>query len=387
MREISTLAFEKAVEQCMEEQVDFILIAGDFFNTTLPSLDLLKRVTAKLRELKEKGIPVYVVPGSHDFSVSGKTMLDVLENAALLSNVLKGEEVDGKLKLHFTVDKKTGAKITGMLGRRGELEKSYYLHLLREHLEQEGGYKIFLFHSAIEELKPKELEAVASCPLSMLPRNFSYYAGGHVHTVMQKHLQGYGCIAYPGPLFPCNFAELEKLGGGGYYLVEDGKGEWKPIQIYNVLSLSMDAQHKTPKEVEEELSAAIKGKEFNRTIVTIRVAGCLREGKPSDINFKEIFQHLYEHGAYFVMKNTSHLTTKEFEEIAVAQSTIEELEKKLIQEHLGQATLPGIPNQEQLIQSMMQALSTESGEEESKAEFEERMRTLVLEVLGMSRKA
>ena len=35
----------------------------------------------------------------------------------------QAEEVeDGKLKLNFTIDKKTGVKITGMLGKRGALE-------------------------------------------------------------------------------------------------------------------------------------------------------------------------------------------------------------------------------------------------------------------------
>ena len=34
-------------------------------------------------------IEVYVIPGSHDFSPSGKTMLDVLENSGLVINVNK----------------------------------------------------------------------------------------------------------------------------------------------------------------------------------------------------------------------------------------------------------------------------------------------------------
>ena len=79
---------------------------------------------------------------------------------------------DGKLRLDFTVDKKTGAKITGILGKRGALEKTYYEKLVTEHLEQEDGYKIFLFHSGIDELKPKDMENIISQPLSLLPRGF-----------------------------------------------------------------------------------------------------------------------------------------------------------------------------------------------------------------------
>ena len=130
LRDISTKAFVKAINECIEEKVDFVLIAGDLFNTSLPALDNLKSATTKLKQLNDLGIPVYIVAGSHDFSPSGKTILDVLEEAGLLINVARGEDVEGRLKLNFTIDKKTGAKITGLLGRKGSLEKSYYESLI-----------------------------------------------------------------------------------------------------------------------------------------------------------------------------------------------------------------------------------------------------------------
>src|SRR3989338_3660590 len=121
LRDTSTLAFVKAIDKCVKEKVEFILIAGDLFNTSFPRLDNLKAVVSKFRQLKDLDIPVYIVPGSHDYSASGKTILDVLEEAGLFFNVFKGAAEDGKLKLMFTVDKKTGAKLTGMLGKRNSM--------------------------------------------------------------------------------------------------------------------------------------------------------------------------------------------------------------------------------------------------------------------------
>lgn len=138
LRNIAAQAFERAIDLCVEKNVDFILIAGDLFNTSLPSVDGLKIVVKKLKELKDINIPVYLIAGSHDFSPSGKTMLDVLENAGLFVNVAKGEDVDGKLKLNFTIDEKTGAKITGLLGKKGGLEKGYYEELLRGGIGKRG---------------------------------------------------------------------------------------------------------------------------------------------------------------------------------------------------------------------------------------------------------
>src|SRR3989338_10670782 len=215
-----TEAFLKSADMCFEKNVDFILISGDFFNTSLPSIDNLKDVVKKLKETNDGGIPVYAIAGSHDFSPTGKTILDVLENAGLLTNVMKGSVVDNKLQLRFTADEKTGAKITGIIGRKGMLERKYFDSLIKENLEAEEGFKIFMFHTAVSEFKPQGLEKMDSTPLSAFPKNFSYYAGGHVHEPYVKQQPGYGTIANTGPLFPNNFREIEKLGCGGFYIVE-----------------------------------------------------------------------------------------------------------------------------------------------------------------------
>ena len=51
-------------------------------------------------------------------------MLDIIEEAGLVINVSKGEAIDGNLKLKFTIDKKTGVKLTGILGKMGGLGKN-----------------------------------------------------------------------------------------------------------------------------------------------------------------------------------------------------------------------------------------------------------------------
>src|SRR5574341_844452 len=133
LRDANTKSFRMAIEKCLQEKVDFILISGDLFNTAVPGIDSLRMAVQQLKKVKDAGIPVYYIAGSHDFSPSEKTMLDVLEYAGLAVNVAKGEELpDNRIKLHFTVDKKTGAKITGMLGKKGGLEKGYYYHLAKE---------------------------------------------------------------------------------------------------------------------------------------------------------------------------------------------------------------------------------------------------------------
>ena len=107
LRMLGAQAFCRAIDLCIEKSVDFVLIAGDLFNTSLPPIDSLKTAAGKLKELKDKNIPAYLISGSHDYSPSGKTMLDVLEEAGLVLNVARAHEEqpeDGKLRLKFTVD-------------------------------------------------------------------------------------------------------------------------------------------------------------------------------------------------------------------------------------------------------------------------------------------
>ncbi|MEK6983211.1 MAG: exonuclease SbcCD subunit D [Nanoarchaeota archaeon] len=376
LRDTSTFAFIKAIDKCVSERVDFILIAGDLFNTSFPRLDNLKTVVTKFKQLKDLNIPVYIVPGSHDYSPSGKTILDVLEEAGLFINVFKGTVENGKLKLNFTIDKKTGVKITGMLGKRGALEKTYYEKLNTENLEAEKGFKIFLFHSGIDELKPKEMENIISQPLSLLPKGFDYYAGGHVHIVDEKKVDGYGRIAYPGPLFPNSFAELEKLERGGFFIVEDGNVRWEPIQIYNAERFELNCNHLTPEEIKNSILNHFKNKELNDTVVLIRLNGILESGKPSDIDFKEIFNFLYNKSAYFVMKSSHAVTPKEYEEIKTDARNVEDIESYLIKEHLGQIKLENLTleKEEELIKHLMKILSSEKNEGETVYDFERRVR-------------
>ena len=375
LRDINAKAFEAAVDTCIWENVDFVLISGDLFNTSIPAIDGLKVAVSRLKQLKQHNIPVYMVAGSHDFSPSGKTMLDVLEEAELIANVVKGSVVDNRLRLDFTVDKKTGAKITGMLGKKGMLEKTYYENIDTKALEAEPGFKIFMFHTALTELKPKGLEKMDSSPVSMLPRGFDYYAGGHVHIIREESLPGYKNLVYPGPLFPNSFRELEELKCGGFYIYDNGSITYRPLQIVNVCSIYIDCSQKTPEQIEAELRKEIEKKEFVNTIVTIRLDGTLKSGKISEINLKDIFTELYERSAFFVMHSTSGLATKDFEEIKVNRQSVEDVEDTIIREHIGQVKL-GISEKEEieLVKGLIKALNIEKQEGEKSADYEARIK-------------
>src|SRR4030043_64802 len=97
MQELNFKSFRKAFDICIEKKPDFVLIAGDLFDSAYPPIEILKETFAQFRKLKDAKIPCFIIAGSHDYSVSGKTFLDVLEKAGFCKNVANFEEIDGKI--------------------------------------------------------------------------------------------------------------------------------------------------------------------------------------------------------------------------------------------------------------------------------------------------
>ena len=356
--------FKEAVKLVIEKNSDFLIISGDLFNSALPQIDYIKEVTQELKRLKDNNIPVYIVAGSHDYSPSGKTMLDVLEKAGLIVNVMQFE--NGKLK--FVVDKKTGVKISGYLGKRGGLEIKDYDNLEFGHLEMEEGYKIYLFHSLIEEFKPKGLEGVRGLNSNKLPKNFNYYAGGHVHYIFQKEMEK-GVLTFPGALFPNNFKELEEWKCGGVYFVDENVNwEYVPIKLKEVECFNIEVSGLSPEEVILKIKNEVKLKEVRDKIVTLRIKGEVL-GKVGDIDFKEVLEELSE--AYFVLRNTAKLRSKVQEDISMKAGNVEEIENEIMNEV--ESSVKINENEIEFTKELMRVLDKEKEEGEKVLDFEKRV--------------
>ena len=402
LRDASTDAFCKAIDIALERNVDFIIISGDLFNTAQPGMEYLRTTVWKLKTCADSKVPVYGIAGSHDFSPSGKTMLDVLDAAGLCRNVARGTEVDGKLRLAFTIDEKTGIKLTGMVGRKGSLEREYYQSLDLPALEAEQGKKIFVFHSAVTELRPKGFEEVESVPLSCFPKGFVYYAGGHIHVVDQQRVEGHGLFGIPGPIFPNNFQELEKLKNGGFYIITDRVSlnseeafpntntsaflrtfdiEYVPLPLWPVHSITINAKARTPIQIERAIREHAESippppptpPMQSRTIITLRVEGTLDQGSTGDIPWNSLHELFISKGAYCVIRNTSKLSSTELSPIFVETTSVEDIEEKLINEHAGQLRVFEKEKEKEIIKGFMHALASEKSEGETVGHFEERI--------------
>lgn len=366
LRVLTEQGFTSAIDTCIAERVDFVIIAGDLFHTALPPMDGVKTVFRALKKLHDAHIPLYFITGSHDYSPTGKTMLDVVEEAGLGRNLFRGSVTDGTLKLTWTQDKKTGIKLTGILGRANQLDQMLYSDLDREALEHESGEKIFVFHTGLAELSGGA--AFDTAPASLLPKGCMYYAGGHVHSRMDETIDGKR-IVYPGPLFPASFSELEELKTGGFVIVENGNVRRITIETKQVVARAIDCTGLEPLTVATRILDETVA--VSDTLVLLRATGELA-GKPTDIVWKTIVDELMARGAYAVLRNTLALTAPTRERIMVSTGTVDDIENEVLQEQKIDLALA---------RALMHTLAQDIRDGEKRQQYDDRVVTDSLAVL------
>lgn len=394
LQELEFKAFEKTMDKCLEEKVDFIVISGDLFHSNIPDLGVTNEAVKKMKEVHDKGIPIYLVYGSHDYSPNETSIVDILDSAGLFTKIVKGKVEQGKLKLQFTIDPKTKAKLVGISARKIGIEEKYFEILDRESLEKEDGFKIFVFHSALSEFKPEFLVRMASIPISYLPKGFDYYAGGHIHVRIEEKMSGYEKIVYPGPIFAGYPRDLEQSAKGekrGFYIVSF-EDEIKDVSFIEILTcdfayLEYDASYKNPTQVQEDLLEKMQEMPSENRVVLLKVKGELSGGKTSDINFAQIRKVLSQRGALHVNINRFGLTSKEYTSLKVMGEDVTEIENKLLRESIGEVkvstkALKGEKGTH-LASELLSVLRQAQKPNETKKDYEQRILERALEVLQL----
>ncbi len=391
------IAFETAINKIIEENVDFVIISGDLFDVSNPKVDVIDLAVKELKKLRDHEIPVYGVMGSHDFSPSNKTIIRPLITAGLFNNVSRGELLpNGKLKLKFTIDPKTNIKLVGLRARKRSLEIEDYRNLSRDNLEKEQGIKVFILHTMLSELKPIEFKDMASAPKSLLPSNFHYYAGGHLHKTVPRELREENLIEitnktkiiYPGALSPTNFRELEQYKYGGFCIISgdiehntqkaDFNVQFIPLKIKCVISIDFNCDNKTSLQVQNMLKEKLENLNVKDKVVTLRIYGRLSSGKPYEIKTNEISLLLKKNNAYEILINKVALFSKEYTSVRVPTGkSNEEIENILIHEHVQKINIKNVSKKdlENKIHNLLSIIGKEREEGTKVKEYDDNLIT------------
>jgi len=354
LRQLNLESFRFAINEIIKEKLDFVLIAGDLFDNPYPPIDTIKETFQEFRKLKDAKIPVFLTAGSHDYSATGKSFLDVLEKAGFAKNVFKFEERNNSIILQPTLFKNTA--IYGYPGRKSGLEVKDIERIKLQ--DSPGLFKILMLHTSIRDaVKTLPIPAVNQDSLPAV----DYLALAHLHIKYNKLNR-----VYCGPTFPNNYEELEELQGGSFYIIDtSGKIERKKIIIKEILVLNKDIKNAI--SATDEILDELKKHDLKDKIVILKLSGILETGKISNIKLNEIEKFARVNGAYSFLKNTSKLYISEPEVNIEIQS--ENLEEEIIKKFRDKN--PHKLNI--LISSLISALQAEKKEEETTKNFEERL--------------
>jgi DNA repair exonuclease SbcCD nuclease subunit len=212
-------SFNQAIDISIKDKVDFVIFAGDIFHTPNPSGKAILQMANALKRLKQNSIESFFILGEHDISRIRATPVSyVYHNLEFSKYVGRGEPVYYKDVMIAGLDKIRKNEITAFEEKFRKLDS-----LAKQH----NGHKILVLHQGITELNQFAGELNASD----LPKNFTYYAMGHLHDKLVKdfdHLRG--PLAYPGST-EMTTSEGIKETEKGFFEVDISSNEAKPAWI------------------------------------------------------------------------------------------------------------------------------------------------------------
>jgi DNA repair exonuclease SbcCD nuclease subunit len=378
-----------------ERGCEFLLISGDLFHTASPDPAEVAPVAAALRTLIEHGRRVYVIYGSHDYVAHRTSWLDVLaETGIFLRAAPEAVRAEGdRWSLPFVVDPPTGARIAGISGRSHGLDRSYFLAVDSEAFRAEPGYKIFQFHTAIQEYLPEHLrEHIQGISKEDLPGGCDYYAGGHIHFTYQGNgPNGDGLLVNPGAVFGTSVTDVENgaLGRtkqgiviatvrGGRTSIEFVETATKDVRVFDV-----DLDGRTAEAAREVLDEEVERRRATGRLLFPRVHGTLADGGAGTLGL----HRPSEEGGESV--GAIHWDVTDLSTVPASagevRGTAEELEGETMRTLAASVPAAVAPAAaaEPLLRALLHELGTAPAEGESKLDYESQRLAAVRRILGL----
>jgi len=228
-------SFNQAIDISIKDKVDFIIFAGDVFHTPNPSGSAILQMANALKRLKQNSIESFFILGEHDISrVRATPVSYVYHNLEFSKYVGRGKPVYHNDVMIAGFDKIRKNEISTFEEKFKELDSI---------AKQHNGHKIIVLHQGITEINQFAGELNASD----LPKNFTYYAMGHLHDKLVKDFEQLGGpLVYPGST-EMTTSEGIKETEKGFFEVDISSNEAKP----NWVKLDTRPQFSTKVDSEE----------------------------------------------------------------------------------------------------------------------------------------
>ena len=203
------LAWHNTVETAIREKVDFLLIAGDCFDRSAPSLKGRLEFRRGLEKLNEAKIPVLVCSGNHDpYPQAWSEAVKLPENVIFFP--------PGEVKLHSVWKDGEIVATVGGIGHGSLNDLENLAVKTGTALKDAPGLHIACVHANL----CGDLHAAPASLAELIPLPVDYWALGHVHS--RRILNEKPYVVYSGSV---QGKDINEPGTQGCYVVEcDGFG-------------------------------------------------------------------------------------------------------------------------------------------------------------------
>jgi exonuclease SbcD len=254
--------FNQAIDRSIKDNVDFVIFAGDIFHVPNPNGTAVIQMGNALKRLKQNNIDSFFILGDHDISrIRGTPIPYIYHNLEFSKYIGNGKPIEYKGIMLVGLDKIRKNEMSQYEEIFSNLDKS---------VEKISGHKILVLHQGITEFN----KFAGELQSTDLPKNFTYYAMGHLHDKDIKqfnHLNG--PIAYPGSI-ELTTSEGIKETKKGFFEVDISGDEaipnWIELDTRPQFSVNTDYKEltKTIDEVIEKISDFTK-----KPIIEVKIQG------------------------------------------------------------------------------------------------------------------
>jgi exonuclease SbcD len=282
------LAFNEAIDTSIKDHVDFVILAGDIFHVPNPSGKAIVVLANALKRLRQNNIDSFFILGDHDISRIRATPVPfVYHNLDFSKYIGNGKSVIYKDVFIAGFDKRRKTEIETFEEDFARVDAEAKKH---------QGHKILVLHQGIAEIN----KFAAELNSTDLPKNFTYYAMGHLHDQDLKRFSHLGGpLAYPGSI-EITSSEGIKETQKGFYQVDISKSEaissWIKLDIRPQMSVKTSM-----KEISDDVNIlAEKIKSYARKpIIELKITGEIDTGlvqsqlsKLTELTLRCLWKHI-----------------------------------------------------------------------------------------------
>lgn len=268
VQESTFRALERLVQLAIGEQVDFIVISGDVYDSSNISLRAQLRFLDSLNRLGREGIAVYVIHGNHDPLDSTKLSMTLPSHVHVF-----GAEPAAVTAVRRS-DQQEVAVIAGMSYPTSKVTDNI---AIRYPTPSPGLYHIGLLHANVDG--DPQHETYAPCTKrELVQAGFHYWALGHIHS--RRTLQESPYIVYPGNI---QGRHVRETGPKGCYVVDvDGSFNTKlsfhelDSMRWSIVEAPIDACRDVDewrRSLESILTETVRANADRLSMIRVRITG------------------------------------------------------------------------------------------------------------------